>query len=187
NVRAELKRLQDEVRPGQVDTVVIYLSGHGVSLDGRYYFATHDLDLKRLAATSLSGRELKQALGGQLSAKSVFLFLDSCHSGGLPGRPDDLAIEIGEGVYVLASSGAQEVSYESPAWGHGAFTLALLRSLDRRELAPDGVIHFNALAYAVPDEVASLMKAAGRNESEQEPCVPLAARHLRVPIAQAVR
>jgi len=74
-----------------------------------------------------------------------------------------------------------------PGGGERLRLPVLLRSLDRRELAPDGVIHFNALAYAVPDEVASLMKAAGRNESEQEPCVPLAARHLRVPIAQAVR
>jgi hypothetical protein len=31
------------------------------------------------------------------------------------------------------------------------------------------------------------MKAAGRNEAEQEPCVPLAARRLRVPIAQVTR
>ena len=185
-MRAELKRLQNEVRPGQVDTVVIYLSGHGVSIDGRYYFATHDLDLKRLGATSLSGRELKQALGGHLRAKSVFLFLDSCHSGGLPGRPDDLAIEIGEGVYVLASSGAQESSYESPAWGHGAFTLALLRSLGRRELATEGIIRFTALTYGVPDEVAKLMRAANRSETEQQPCIPLAGRNLRAPIARAL-
>ena len=88
---------------------------------------------------------------------------------------------------LLASSGSREYSYESEQWGHGAFTLALLRALDRRELAPDGVIRFNALTYAVPDEVASLMKEAGRNESEQEPCVPLAARRLRVPLVQAAR
>jgi hypothetical protein len=49
------------------------------------------------------------------------------------------------------------------------------------------VIRFGALAYAVADEVARLLEAAGRNESEQEPCVPLAARRLRVPIAQAAR
>jgi hypothetical protein len=65
--------------------------------------------------------------------------------------------------------------------------LALLRALDRREMAPDGMVRFNALTYAVPDEVAARMKAAGRNESEQEPCVPLAARRLRVPLVQAAR
>ena len=185
NLRAGLKWLQQSVRPGQIDTVVIFLSGHGVSVDGRYFFATHEIDLKDIAGTSLSGRELREALGGQLRAKAVFLFLDTCHSGGLNGRNDDLAIEIGEGVYLLASSGAKEYSFESEKWGHGAFTLALLRALSKKDLARNGVIHFNALAYAVPDEVADLMKEAGRNESEQEPCVPLASRRLRVPIASA--
>ena len=78
-------------------------------------------------------------------------------------------------------------SYESESWGHGAFTLALLRSLDKKELENEGAIRFNALTYDVPNEVAALMRQAGRNESEQEPCVPLAARQLRVPIAQAAR
>jgi WD40 repeat protein len=187
NVRAGLQWLQQSVRPGQIDTVVIFLSGHGISVDGRYYFATYETDLKNLAGSSLSGRELREALGGKLRAKAVFLFVDTCHAGGLSGRNDDLALEVGEGVYVMASSGAREYAYESAAWGHGAFTLGLLRGLDSKELSRDGVIRFGALAYAVADEVARLLEAAGRNESEQEPCVPLAARRLRVPIAQATR
>jgi hypothetical protein len=186
-VRAEIARLQERVRPGQIDTVVLFLSGHGISQDGRYFFATHELDPKNIGGTNLSGRELREALGGRLRAKAVFLFMDTCHAGGLRGRNDDLALEVGEGVFLLASSGAKGSSYESPSWGHGAFTLALLRALDRAELAREGVIHFNALTYAVPDEVAALMKEAGRNESEQEPCIPLAARRLRVPIVQAAR
>jgi WD40 repeat protein len=188
NLRAELTRLATRVRPGQIDTAVVFLSGHGASIDGRYYFATHDLDLQNIPGTSVSGRELRQALGGQVRAKAVFLFVDSCHAGGLPGRSDDLKQEVADGgIYLMASSGASESSLESASWGHGAFTLALLRALDQRELAPDGVIRFNALTYAVPNEVAQLMTAAGRSESEQEPCVPLEARRLRVPIAMAVR
>jgi uncharacterized caspase-like protein len=163
---------------------VVFLSGHGISVNGRYRFAAHETDLKNLAHTSLSGRELRQALGGVLRAKRVFLFVDTCHSGGLHGRSEDLISDVGEGLYLLASSGSKEYSYESREWGHGAFTLSLLRALDRPDLARDGVIYFNALTHAVPDQVAELMKAAGRNETEQEPCVPLASRRLRVPIAQ---
>jgi hypothetical protein len=187
NVLAGLRWLQRSVRPGQVDSVVIFLSGHGISQNGHYYFATHETDLNKLAATTLSGRKLRQALGGQLAAKYVFLFVDTCHAGGLSGRNDDLALELGERVFLLASSGAREYSYESENWGHGAFTLALLRSLGKRELENEGAIRFNALTYDVPNEVAALMRQAGRNESEQEPCVPLAARQLRVKIAQAAR
>ena len=122
-----------------------------------------------------------------MRAKAVFLFIDTCHAGGLGGRSDDLALEVGDGVYLLASSGAKDSAYESEQWGHGAFTLALLRALDERQLAREGVLYFNALTYAIPNEVADLMKAAGRNETEQEPCVPLAARRLRVPIVQVSR
>jgi hypothetical protein len=187
NVRTGLKWLQESVRAGQIDTAVIFLSGHGISVDGRYSFATHETDLKNLSSTTLSGQEMREALGGKLRAKAVFLFVDTCHSGGLSGRSDDLALEVGDGVFLLASSGHKEYSYESEQWGHGAFTLALLRALDKRDLASDGVLHFNALTYAVPEEVARLMKEAGRNEGEQEPCVPLAARRLRMPVAQAGR
>lgn len=49
------------------------------------------------------------------------------------------------------------------------------------------MIYLNELTHAVPDEVAALMKVAGRNESEQEPCVPLAARRLRAPIAHVAQ
>jgi hypothetical protein len=184
NVRAELKWLQESVRPGQIDTVVVFLSGHGISHEGRYYFATHDLDPKNTPDTSLSGAELKVELGTKLGARTAFLFVDTCHAGGLSGLNDDLAVEIEDAFYLLASSGAKEYAYESPEWGHGAFTLALLRSLGKKELEDNGVIRFNALTYAVPNEVAELMRQAGRNENEQEPCVPLAARRLRVPIAR---
>src|SRR5207244_3029689 len=66
NVRAGLKWLQASVRPGQIDTAVVFLSGHGISREGRYYFATHELNLRNIAGTSLSGRELREALGGKL-------------------------------------------------------------------------------------------------------------------------
>jgi WD40 repeat protein len=187
NVRAELQRLRQVVRPGQVDTVVIFLSGHGVGQDGKYYFATHDLDLKDLPRTSLPAPELREALGGALRAKAVFLFVDTCHSGGLGGRSDDLALAIGQGVYVMASSSAEEYAYESPAWGHGAFTLALLRALDRRDLEDEGAIRFVDLARFVAREVRSLMRAAGRSETEQEPCIPLDRGRLLAPVAQAPR
>jgi WD40 repeat protein len=183
-LREGLKWLQGKVRPSGQDTVVLFLSGHGVSLDGKYYFAPHELDPRNIAGTGLSARELREALGGKLRAKAVFLFVDTCHSGGLRGRNDDLALEVGEGVFLLASSGSREYAYESESWGHGAFTLALLRALDQKTLAREGVIHFNALTHAIPDGVADLLKEAGRSESEQEPCVPLASRRLRVPLAQ---
>jgi hypothetical protein len=75
--------------------------------------------------------------------------------------------------------------YASGQWGHGASKLALLPALDRRDLAADNVIRVGALDYAVSDEVAALIPAAWRNESEQGHCLPLASP--RLPIALAAR
>jgi WD40 repeat protein len=187
NLRDGLHWLQEQGRPGQIDTVMIFLSGHGLSdAQGRYYFPTYDFDKQNWKNTSLSGRELEAALGGKLRARAVFLFVDTCHSGALAGaRSDDLYFEVNtSGVYMLASSSATQYSYESDQWGHGAFTLALLHSLSRRELAQNGSIHFNVLTYAVPDELAKLMREAGQNESAMAPVVPLEGRRLDEPVAQ---
>jgi uncharacterized caspase-like protein len=100
-------------------------------------------------------------------------------------RGDDLNFEVTtSGVYMMASSGASQYSYESPEWGHGAFTLALLRSLGKKELARAGIIHFNVLTYAVPEEIAALLQALGQNESAMQPVVPLEGRRLDEPVAQ---
>ena len=187
NVRKELAWLQQTARPGQIDTVIVFMSGHGVSdAKGRYYFPMWDFAPDRLHDTSLSGQELQRELGGKLPAKSVFLFVDTCHSGALTGaRSDDLTFDVmNSGVYMMASSGATQYSYESPSWGHGAFTSALLTSLSKRELARDGMILFNTLSYAVPDEIARLLLAAGQSAGLEEPVIPLDGRTLTVPVAQ---
>jgi WD40 repeat protein len=187
NLRRGLQWLQQKVRPGQIDTALVFLSGHGLSdAQGRYYFPTYDFDKSNWQATSLSGLELQEALGGKLRARAVFLFADTCHSGALAGaRNDDLNFEVNNsGVYMLASSSATQYSYESDEWGHGAFTLALLHALSQPNLAQDGTINFNVLSYAVPDEIAKLMQAAGQNENAMAPVVPLDGRKLDAPVVQ---
>lgn len=179
-----LKWLQENVRPNRLDTVVIFLSGHGVEQNGKYFFATHDLSLQDIAGTGLSGETIQQALRGQLQAKSVFLFVDTCHAGALPGLNDHLANEVGDGVYFLASSSAAQSSFESPAWGHGAFTKALLDSLDNKALQRDGVIPFRRLMNGMYDTIEDLMKGANRSATEQTLVVPLAGRDLGQPVAR---
>lgn len=186
NIRSGLKWLQSKMRPGQIDTAIVFLSGHGVSdASGRFFFPAHEFDTKRVAGTSISGEELQRELGSKLRAKSVFLFVDSCHSGALAGaRTTDLNFEIAaSGVNMMASSGSTQLSYEYDGWKHGAFTLALLNSLAKRELARGEVIHFDMLTFSVPNEISRLLKAAGQNPNAQEPVVPLEGRMLNVAVA----
>jgi len=169
NVRAGLQWLQESARPEQVDTTVIFLSGHGVNIDGRYYFATHDFALEDPDGTGLSGTELGEALSAELRAKAVFLFVDTCHSGAMTGSNDELAHEVGPGVFMLTSSSASESSYESEECEHGAFTKALLWSLDNDFMVPDRQIQFYELFGGVHKEIARLMEEAGQSSTVQTP------------------
>jgi hypothetical protein len=168
-IRTELIKLQRTVRP--IDTVVLFLSGHGYGKDRSYYFAPHDFDLAAVDRTGISGAELATLLGARLQAKAVFLFVDACHANGLKGRYDNLKFDVVDRgkVYLGAACGESEYSYESEKWGHGAFTYALLKALDDPSLSKDGRIYFNALQYAVPNAVAELLEANGQDPSRQQP------------------
>lgn len=135
-VRAALFKLLETA--SEKDTVVLFLSGHGVRLpDGEYYFATHEIDPAspaRVGETALKWTALETALES-LRARRVLLFLDACHSGDvLPGTQasnERLAEALARhaGVMVFASSRGREYSYELEAEKHGAFTAALLEAL----------------------------------------------------------
>ena len=194
NLRKELTWLQQTARPGQIDTVMVFLSGHGVSsASGKYFFPAYNFDPQHPTETSLSGAELQQALGSKLRAQSVFLFVDSCHSGALStfandrgaANGDDLSFSVKDsGVYLLASSGALQTSLESNAWGHGAFTEALIDALKDSRVR-NGIVHFDELTYLVPDNVVKLLRAAKLDEHAMSPVVPMEGRYLEEPVAKA--
>jgi WD40 repeat protein len=194
NLRKELTWLQQTARPGQIDTVMVFLSGHGVSsASGKYFFPAYNFDPQHPTETSLSGAELQQALGSKLRAQSVFLFVDSCHSGALgafagdrgAGNGDDLSFSVKDsGVYLLASSGALQSSLESNVWGHGAFTEALIDALKDTRVR-NGIVHFDDLTYLVPDNIVKLLRAAKLNENSMSPVVPMEGRYLEEPVAKA--
>lgn len=136
-------------RAGRQDTVVLFLSGHGLQLpNGRFYFATHEVDPStpaRLEATALPWTLLESTLA-RVQAKRVLLFLDACHSGGQLGERQATTERLAErlarrsGVLVFASSRGGQYSYELGERRHGAFTAALLEGLGegRADLEIDG-------------------------------------------------
>jgi uncharacterized caspase-like protein len=159
HIRDALTAVRKVSRPS--DTVILFLSGHGVEDgEGRYYFASHEVDPKSLAATSVTVAQLQSLLGGTLRARSVFVFADTCHSGGIPARPaSNNRLEALKTV-VLASSQGGEFSFERDEWGHGAFTYALLEGLAGKAEPGSPVVHFDALAFYVRRRVQELVGGA---------------------------
>ncbi len=137
-ILTELDRLIE--RTEKSDTVCVFLAGHGWRDERfRFYFLGSDSDPGKLEATALPWDAIVQRLT-KLSekAKRVLLFLDSCHSGvdradGQSASTDDLVksfLKTSAGVMIFPSSRDVEESVENVLWGHGAFTRAILDTLE---------------------------------------------------------
>ncbi len=137
-------------RAGKDDMVILYFAGHGaterdvMSPDGdglEKYLLPHGADLKDLYASALPMREIQHVFNRIRSERLVFI-VDSCYSGASGGRTVSMAglrasisdgflerIASGRGRVILSASGANEVSEEDEALGHGVFTYYLLEGL----------------------------------------------------------
>jgi hypothetical protein len=155
NIRRELAAIAEQAKSS--DTLVVFLSGHGVSeggVDGEYYFLTEGMIDGRLddpevrREHALSSTELGTALAA-IRAKRQVMVLDTCHAGAVArdilspkAIPDseELALrrmEDAVGLYILAGSAADKVSYEATPYGHGVLTTALFEGMSGAAVAQD--------------------------------------------------
>jgi hypothetical protein len=119
------------------DVGIVYLSGHGIVENTRFYFLAADSDANRLKATAVAKDDIADTLYG-LAGKAL-LFLDACHAGSVVNNAKGATYDNNEvvndfahserGVVVFAASTGRQVSVEDPMWGNGAFTKALVEGL----------------------------------------------------------
>ncbi|GAB4406528.1 MAG: hypothetical protein OHK0053_32810 [Microscillaceae bacterium] len=173
----------------QHDMVMIFIATHGFNEREKFYILPHDGDHERLRTTGVDWADFQDVLGNLPS--KVVMFLDACHSGQLGSNVTfrgtvDNSEAIREitspehGVVVLSASTGSEKSLESPEWGHGAFTLALLRALrdQKADFDKDGIVYLRELDFFVAEEVKNLTK--GR----QHPTTQKPSTISRLPILQ---
>jgi len=123
----------------QNDMAIIFLAGHGQTSDSNhFYFLGHDADFEKLRQTGVKWTELQDTLKALPGV--VILMADACHAGAATREnrrrdgssvwnPEELARAFAgweTGVVVFMASLGREFSVENSAWGHGAFTKALL-------------------------------------------------------------
>lgn len=155
--------LRDEVTSN--DVAMLFLAGHGLTdRDGDYFFLTRDADKNRLRHTAIEYHDIKKTLTALPGV--TLAFIDSCHAGNIMGRRSTLPdmnrilqdLRAAEnGVVVFASSTGKQYSLESAAWGHGAFTSALLSGMQgKADHSGDGVIDTAELKRYLADRVKHL-------------------------------
>jgi WD40 repeat protein len=145
NLEAAFRDLTGKVQAH--DVFVLYLAGHGTTLDGEYHFIPADViyeNTQALRAGSVQQERLQRWLGAIQAQKSLVL-LDTCASGtfvtALSGTVIQLASarDLSEkgaidklmratGRAVIAASTERQFALEGHA-GHGVFTYVLLQGL----------------------------------------------------------
>nr|WP_320133960.1 caspase family protein [uncultured Holophaga sp.] len=165
------------------DMAVVFLAGHGVNdPQGQFFFLPHQADLERMRRTMVADSEVKDVLS-KVPGK-VLLFLDSCHSGNVMGKvsyrgAQDVNRFVSElasaenGVVVFTASTGRQASQESPAWGNGAFTKALLEGLSgRADFTKKGAVTVNMLDLYLSERVKELTRGTQSPVTVKPSAVP---------------
>lgn len=140
------------------DVLLVFISGHGsIGTKGFGLVSTSILKGTSKNQSLLDYQtEVLASING-LPCKKIIL-LDACHSGQAASDQRKISEAINrtpQDVLVLVSSSADETSFESDSWKHGAFTNSLLKGLNGlADKSPkNSVVTFKELAAYVENDV----------------------------------
>lgn len=146
NITDAVVNAASHIQPG--DTFVLYLAGHGIAVNGEYYFIpwvekyTGNQDL---LSKSLNREAIQELLGQiQIHTKKIVLILDTCGASAVMGGGDAekesaAMLRVGNlsGHTVLAASSSAAVEgYEN----HGVFTFFLVEGMYKADPDSQGDI-----------------------------------------------
>ena len=195
---AAFQELSKKIQP--TDVFVLYLAGHGKTVDGRYYFVPQNFKIDgELTTAKINTAVIAQGISQEqwqrwfslIPARKSMILFDTCESGTLTGDEgltkaleqgaanDRLAQATGRSI-MTASSGSTE-AFEGFR-GHGLFTYNLLDALERGDGDNNGTIEVSELATYVYSQVSSISERVFRQR--QEPQIKI---NLNYPLAKQTR
>ncbi len=173
--QATLKGLESAFRDAKKtvrtqDVFMLYLAGHGVTLDGRYYFLPQDFryyNEDAVRTNAINQEHLQRWLAGVPARKSLVL-IDTCESGsfsqslvavrGMAEKTAIAKLTRATGRATIVASTDEQPAAEGYQ-GHGVFTYVLLQALrhaDGEFGNRDGYTGLFELAAYVNDQVPSI-------------------------------
>ena len=172
------------------DVVIIFLAGHA-QVDDRsdYYFLTYDATNSQPYLRGLGKSQLISMVQEHVPSQKCLLFLDTCFAGSISTTTNYRAsnsiveeLRRSTGVYVLSASTSRENALEREGWNHGAFTFALLESLDGKgDSNGDGLLTVFELFNYLDKRVIEITKGV------QHPIIPFAKDVRDFPFYQIAR
>ncbi|TGQ71580.1 hypothetical protein EN829_000855 [Mesorhizobium sp. M00.F.Ca.ET.186.01.1.1] len=144
-------------RPGEHDTTIVFVAGHGINIDEDYYFIPTDgrkQDPDRWKRSSLVDwsdiqKSVERAKGMR------FMLLDTCHAANAfnPRLEKDAQ---DARIVVFSATAANNTAAELPELGHGVFTYSILEGLRGKARTSDGGVTLFGLADFISREVVRL-------------------------------
>lgn len=144
-------------KPGEHDTTIIFVAGHGINIDEDYYFIPTDgrkQDADRWKRSSLVDwgdiqKSVERAKGMR------FMLLDTCHAANAfnPRLEKDAQ---DARIVVFSATAANNTAAELPELGHGVFTYSILEGLRGKARTSDGGVTLFGLADFISREVVRL-------------------------------
>ena len=184
NIAAAIAEVMKKAKP--TDVMLVYLSGHGVSLGTEkdsYFYLTADArsleiennpTLRQLS--TVSSAELRQWLGAKNMPLKEVLILDTCAAGAANEEllklvekrdvpPDQRrAVEFlkdATGTIILMGAAADKVSYEASKYGQGLLTYALLEGMRGRSIDAGSQLNVSRWFQNASEEVPLLAESIG--------------------------
>ena len=183
NIEREIKSIQEKA--SAQDVLVVYLSGHGVNYgkgDTDFYYltgdATDDIDDPDMRQNAtVSSRELTDWIR-RVPALQQVLVIDACHSGKLANEIDELTMSSSRikalenmkdktGLFILAGSESDAVSYESTLFKQGLLTYSILFGMRGATTDEHGDINILDLFQFVAKKVPELASEIGQVQTPE--------------------
>ena len=150
------------------DAVLIYLAGHGESLNDKWYFIPHELTYPEreedLKAKGLSSDDLSGYIKN-IKAQKILLLVDACKSGavliafrGFEDRKALSQLSRATGVHIVAASTKDQFAAEVKDLGHGVFTYTLLEGLKGKAAAKGESVTVRKLMGYVEEQLPQITK-----------------------------
>lgn len=158
NLKSEMKDARAD------DLLIIFIAGHGLAIDGEYYFVTTDAKVKDIEKVAISWKLLRSL--GALPCKKLLL-MDTCHSGSVVPLATEGMKHLKAAVrplkqneiLVFSATDVNQEAIEFESLGHGVFTQCILDGFaGQADAGKDGEVFLQELIRYVEDAVPERTK-----------------------------
>jgi|GEM_PF-3580877 len=155
---------------GPEDVFMLFVAGHGLTVDGRYYFIPQDFRYRNQQSVVNDGigqGQWQSWLASVPAEKSILMF-DTCESGSLTdmvatrGMEQAVAIDkLGRSIGRTIISASSDTGPALEGYkGHGLFTYALLQAIEHADISDNGFVEVTELVRYIDEQVPQLSKKA---------------------------